>query len=84
MIGPVRFGAGVLAALDGVIVGGESGRQARPMAIDWVTELYGDCKAVGTNFFFKQWGSTAKVKAPCEATDCKQLPWQERTEHAVC
>lgn len=43
--------------LDWVIVGGESGAQARPMHPDWVRSLRNQCQAAGIPFFFKQWGS---------------------------
>jgi protein gp37 len=45
--------------LDWVIVGGESGRNARPMHPDWARNLRDQCKAAGTPFFFKQWGAWA-------------------------
>jgi protein gp37 len=40
-----------------VIVGGESGRNARPMHPDWVRTLRGQCLAADIAFFFKQWGA---------------------------
>ena len=42
--------------LDLVIVGGESGRNARPMHPDWARSLRDQCAAARTAFFFKQWG----------------------------
>ncbi|MFV0409838.1 MAG: DUF5131 family protein, partial [Paracoccus sp. (in: a-proteobacteria)] len=42
--------------LDWVIVGGESGRNARPMHPDWARSLRDQCVAAGVPFFFKQWG----------------------------
>lgn len=39
-----------------VIVGGESGSNARPMHPDWVRGLRDACQAYGVAFFFKQWG----------------------------
>ena len=44
------------AMLDLVIVGGESGPNARPMHPDWARSLRDQCAAAGTAFFFKQWG----------------------------
>ena len=52
--------------LDGigwVIVGGESGRRARPMNADWVKQIKIQCDAKKVPFFFKQWGGTNKSKA---------------------
>ena len=39
-----------------VIVGGESGHQARPTHPDWIRSLRDQCEATGTPFLFKQWG----------------------------
>lgn len=54
LIGPV--GKLDLDGIDWVIVGGESGPGARPMAIDWVREIRDQCSESGVAFFFKQWG----------------------------
>jgi len=43
-----------------VIVGGESGPQARPMDIQWVRELFRNCRRQKVPFFFKQWGGVRK------------------------
>ncbi len=45
-----------LAGIDLVIVGGESGPNARPMHLDWVRSIRDQCQAAGVAFFFKQWG----------------------------
>jgi len=42
--------------IDWVIVGGESGTNARPMHPDWARSLRDQCADVGVPFFFKQWG----------------------------
>jgi protein gp37 len=42
--------------IDWVIVGGESGKNARPMYPDWARSLRDQCKKAGVPFFFKQWG----------------------------
>lgn len=44
------------SCIDWVIVGGESGRHARPMHPDWARLIRDQCKEVGISFFFKQWG----------------------------
>ena len=46
----------VLDGVDWVIVGGESGRSARPMQPAWALSLLAQCQAAGTAFLFKQWG----------------------------
>lgn len=43
--------------LDWVIVGGESGPNARPMHPDWVRAIRDQCAAAGVPFLFKQWGA---------------------------
>ena len=45
-----------LRGIDWVIVGGESGKNARPMHPDWVRNIQRQCKEQGVSFFFKQWG----------------------------
>jgi len=44
------------SGLDWVIVGGESGRDARPMHPDWALSLLEQCQTSSVPFFFKQWG----------------------------
>ncbi len=57
-LGPVN-----LEGIHWVIVGGESGPGARPMAESWVLSIRDQCQAVGVPFFFKQWGGVRKSKA---------------------
>ena len=45
-----------LQGIHWVIVGGESGRGARPLNREWVVEVFHQCRAAGVPFFFKQWG----------------------------
>jgi len=42
--------------LNWVVVGGESGHNARPMNPEWACDLRDQCKRYGVPFFFKQWG----------------------------
>ncbi|MDX2527986.1 DUF5131 family protein [Streptomyces europaeiscabiei] len=51
--------SGHIRKLDWVIVGGESGRNARPMAPQWATSLRDQCKQSHVPYFFKQWGEYA-------------------------
>lgn len=46
-----------LSGIDWIIVGGESGNQARPMKEEWVLNIQRQCKAADKAFFFKQWGT---------------------------
>ena len=43
--------------IEWVIVGGESGKNARPMQKKWVLNIKRQCKEQGVPFFFKQWGA---------------------------
>jgi protein gp37 len=51
-----------LREIDWVIVGGESGPGARPIAEAWVRDLRDQCDRSGVAFFFKQWGGVNKKK----------------------
>ena len=54
LIGPV--GDIDLDGIAWVIVGGESGPNARPMKHEWVREIRDRCENADVPFFFKQWG----------------------------
>lgn len=43
-------------APDWLIIGGESGPNARPMKAEWVDDALEDCRRRGVAPFFKQWG----------------------------
>lgn len=51
-----------LKEIDWVIVGGESGPNARPVEASWVVQIRDQCRASGVPFFFKQWGGRRKNK----------------------
>jgi protein gp37 len=51
-----------LSGIDWVIVGGDSGRGARPMDKAWVDKLLKQCRKAGIPFFFKQWGGFYKKR----------------------
>ncbi len=46
-----------LDGIDWIIVGGESGPQARPMKEDWVLHIQRQVENQKSIFFFKQWGT---------------------------
>ena len=56
---PSRHPSGV----NWVIVGGESGPDARPLQSDWVRSLRDQCQHHNVAFFFKQWGGVHRTKA---------------------
>lgn len=48
-----------MTRLNWIIVGGESGPDARPMHPDWARSIRDQCAAAGVPLFFKQWGEWA-------------------------
>jgi protein gp37 len=52
-----------------VIVGGESGPQARPMHPDWARSLRDQCAVAGVPYLFKQWGEWRPAATVDEATN---------------
>jgi protein gp37 len=51
-----------LSGIHWAIVGGESGRGARPMKPEWVEAIRVQCERARVPFFFKQWGGQQKKK----------------------
>jgi protein gp37 len=51
-----------LTGIDWIIIGGESGPGARPMAKEWVLDIIAQARAQHVPIFFKQWGGTNKKK----------------------
>ena len=51
-----------LRDIDWVIVGGESGPQAREVREEWIIDIRDQCLDAGVPFFFKQWGGVNKKK----------------------
>ena len=56
LLGPISFNTIDLPGLDWIIVGGESGKGARPMHPDWARSIRDQCAAADVPYFFKQWG----------------------------
>lgn len=60
-----RYSNGVILEetpkLDWIIVGGESGRNARPMHPEWARLIQRQCEGAGTPLFFKQWGQWGRI-----------------------
>jgi len=52
-----------LENINWVIVGGESGRKARPIKESWIWDIKQQCQEHGVAFFFKQWGGVNKKKS---------------------
>jgi len=65
-----------LKGIDWIIVGGESGRNARPMKIEWARDIMNECKKSNIPFFFKQLGGKHNKRNGSQAViDGKR--WQE-------
>jgi protein gp37 len=60
LLGPIRELD--LDAIHWVIVGGESGPKARPMAPEWVRSIRDQCRKARVPFFFKQWCGVQKSR----------------------
>lgn len=63
--------------IDWIIVGGESGKNFRPMQMEWAHRIHDDCKRAGTKFFFKQDcgpKSGKQGRASNELWNCKEFP----------
>lgn len=62
----------ILKNIDWVIVGGESGSQARPMRKEWIQNIQRQCKEQDVPFFFKQWGTWGEdgIKRDKKANGC--------------
>lgn len=62
LLGPLDLSAylsrWVSGGIDWVIVGGESGPDARKMQDSWARDLRNQCANDGVAYFFKQWGGT--------------------------
>ena len=63
-----------LTCIDWVIVGGESGPQARPMQEEWVIDIRDQCQQADIPFFFKQWGGRNKKR---EGRTLEKRTWDD-------
>ena len=62
--------------IDLVIMGGESGPNARPMHPDWARSVRDQCEAAGVPFHFKQWGEWRPThERRCNDPGIKGKPW---------
>lgn len=77
---PLRYCGG----LDWVIVGGESGPEARWMHRWWVRSLRDQCFSAGVSFYFKQWGEynehQERVGKKAAGRDLDGRTWDEFPE----
>jgi protein gp37 len=92
LLGPVSFdgwplfGEDEKPMLHWVIVGSESGHNARPMHPDWARSLRDQCADAGVPFLFKQWGEWADedtgLPAPPVAREGAPVFDNEMARHA--
>lgn len=61
LLGPVSFSR--LDGINWIIVGGESGPNARIMKEEWAVSIRDQCLRASVAFFFKQWGGKNKKAA---------------------
>jgi protein gp37 len=61
LLGPVRLPPVALDGIHWVIVGGESGRGARPCDLTWIMNILSDCFGAEVPVFVKQLGSLVHV-----------------------
>lgn len=72
--------------IDWVIVGGESGPNARPMHPDWARSIRDQCVAAGVAFHFKQWGEwrpfdpKADMELHMQSTPAELARWHIETD----
>lgn len=73
-----------LTGIHWVIVGGESGANARPMKKEWAMRIKEQCQEQHVAFFFKQWGTWGAdgVKRSKKSNGCMLAgkPWQQYPE----
>jgi protein gp37 len=74
---PPFFMLPLLAYIDWVIVGGESGPSARPMDLGWVRSIRDVCREMEVPFFFKQLGGPAGEKGDHEDAVLDGRLWKE-------
>lgn len=76
-----------LGGIDWAIVGGESGHAARPIKVDWIDEIYEQCRESDTAFFFKQWGTwgadNKKRSKKANGRSYRGKTWDEMPEAVV-
>ncbi len=68
------------------IVGGESGKDARPIKEQWIDEIHASCVQYQTAFFFKQWGTwgadNKKRSKKLNGRVYKKTTWDQMPSHA--
>lgn len=79
LLGPVDLSASLTirahpSPLDWVVVGGESGRGARPCEVAWIRSIVQQCRATGVACFVKQLGAKPIWTNPAAVSEYDE-PW---------
>jgi protein gp37 len=84
LLGPIRRLP--LKGIDWIIVGGESGPNARPIEAEWVLDIRRQCRTAGVPFFFKQWGGVNKKKSgrTLSGRIYNEMPKSRRSSSTLC
>ncbi len=70
-----------LQGIDWVILGGESGKHAKPFDLEWARNILTQCRAAGTAFFLKQLGRCpVDYGVPIQVKDKHGGDWSEWPE----
>ena len=66
-----------LEGISWVIVGGESGPNARELRLEWVRDIRDRCASEEVPFFFKQWGGVRPKSGGrlLEGKEWNEFPW---------
>ena len=70
-----------LEGLDWIVVGGESGSEARKMEADWVRSIRDACDQQNVPFFFKQWGKYGEAGQELKGKATKAKPKVDGVAH---
>jgi protein gp37 len=84
--GEMSYGHWLGDAEDGigwVIVGGESGHEARPCAIEWITSIMEQCRERGVPCFVKQMGAVVVSEGRTAPADMMGRPGELKPEHCA-
>lgn len=77
-LGPLTFSNDDLERLMLVIVGGETGPDARPMQLQWARDIEDQCRSAGVAFFFKQAIIRGKRIHTLDGIEYKEFPNVQR------
>jgi protein gp37 len=82
LLGPVSFHLSSLRQISSVIIGAESGRNARPTDLKWVRDIIWQCDNAGVPVFVKQLQIGGKLSTDMtewpEDLRRRELPWERK------